>query len=126
MADPTKYTKGYSFEGHQANNPSKPLPAPRLDDELENIATSIDETIDALKDIRRSDGALKNGVVTSDAIAPAVLAGVAGDAAAMVSGAGGVKYAESFTGGAVPALLTIRPLSEGSSTFTMALTVLEG
>ena len=65
MADPTKYTKGYSFEGYQANNPSKPLPAPRLDDELENIATSIDETIDALKDIRRSDGALKNGIDVS-------------------------------------------------------------
>jgi hypothetical protein len=72
MADPTKYTKGYSFEGYQANNPSKPLPAPRLDDELENISTSIDETIDALKDIRRADGALKNGIVTADAMAPEV------------------------------------------------------
>lgn len=126
MADPTKYTKGYSFEGYQANNPSKPLPAPRLDDELENISTSIDETIDALKDIRRSDGALQNGIVTSDAISSAVLAGVAGDAAAMIGGAGGVKYAETFTGEAVPALLILRPVAEGSGTFTLALTVLEG
>lgn len=126
MADPTKYTKGYSFEGYQANNPSKPLPAPRLDDELENIATSIDETIDALKDIRRSDGKLKNGIVDKDATDPAFLAGLAGDAAALVSGAGGVKYSETFAGEPVPALLVVRPIAEGSGVYTMALTLLEG
>ena len=79
MADPTKYTKGYSFEGYQANNPSKPLPAPRLDDELENIATSIDETIDALKDVRRSDGTTIVRVGTAPISASAV--GKAGELA---------------------------------------------
>ena len=79
MADPTKYSKGDSFEGYQANNPSKPLPAPRLDDELENIATSIDETIDALKDVRRSDGTSVVRVGTAPISASAV--GTAGELA---------------------------------------------
>ena len=79
MADPTKYSKGYSFEGYQANNPSKPLPAPRLDDELEKVALSIDETIDALKDVRRSDGTSVVRVGTAPISASAV--GTAGELA---------------------------------------------
>lgn len=79
MADPTKYTKAYSFEGYQANNPSKPLPAPRLDDELEKVALSIDETIDALKDVRRSDGTSVVRVGTAPISASAV--GTAGELA---------------------------------------------
>lgn len=117
MADPTKYTKGYSFEGYQANNPSKPLPAPRLDDELENISSSIDETIDALKDIRRSDGALQNGVVTSDAVAPALLARLG-------NGLGGVLYADTFSGVGAPSILTLRPISDGSDIFSLSVTTL--
>ena len=79
MSDPTKYTKGYSFEGYQANNPTKPLPAPRLDDELENIAASVGETIDALKDVRRSDGS--SIVRMGAAPVSAVSAGTAGELA---------------------------------------------
>ena len=117
MPDPTKYTKGYSFEGYQANNPSKPLPAPRLDDELENIATSVDETINALKDIRRSDGKLQNGVVTDDAVDPALLARLG-------NGPGGVLYADAFSGVGAPAVLTLRPISDGSDTFSLTVTTL--
>lgn len=73
MADPQKYHRGYSFSGYQATNPKQPLPGPRVDDELENIELSIGETIDALEDIRRSDGQLKNGIVTEDSLAPGLL-----------------------------------------------------
>lgn len=73
MADPTKYTPGYDFSNFQANTPNKPLPGDRLDIELADIAEAVDQTIDALKDIRRSDGALKNGVVTFESLADGVL-----------------------------------------------------
>lgn len=72
MADPTKYTKGYSFEGYQANNPSKPLPAQHVDDQFAGIQTSIGQLVDAVKDVRRSDGKLKNQIVTLDSLAPDV------------------------------------------------------
>jgi hypothetical protein len=70
MANPTPYTVQYSFSGFQANNPTSPLPAPKVDNELANIAVSNASIISAIEDVRRSDGALKNGVVTFDALTP--------------------------------------------------------
>lgn len=70
MPDPTRYTPDYSFTGFQATNPTQPLPAVRVDDELANIKIAIDSLIGASKDLRRSDGALKNELVTYDTLSP--------------------------------------------------------
>lgn len=80
MADPTKYTVSYNFSNWQAINPTKPLPAQRVDIELANIQASIGQTIDGLKDIRRSDGKLKNGIVTPESLDPVALSGLTGAA----------------------------------------------
>jgi hypothetical protein len=72
MADPQPYSVSYSFSGFQVNNPATPLPAPRLDNELLNLQTSIAAIVAAIKDVRRSDGALPNGKVTFDSLALAV------------------------------------------------------
>lgn len=74
MADPTPYVVSYSFTGFQTSSPADPLPAPQVDNELANIATAISGTITALKDIRRSDGKLRNGLVTVDSMSAGVLA----------------------------------------------------
>lgn len=66
MADPNPYVVSYNFGGFQANNPSAPLPADAVDDELAGIAAATVALVAAVKDIRRSDGALKNGIVTFD------------------------------------------------------------
>lgn len=62
MSDPSKYTRGYDFKltdkGSELNN------------ELDNASTAIDEIVAALADVRRSDGALPNGIVTADSLAP--------------------------------------------------------
>lgn len=63
---PTLYTVSYSFGGFQANAPTTPLPGASLDNELANIVTAIASIGAAVKDIRRSDGKLNNGVVTFD------------------------------------------------------------
>lgn len=68
MSDPTEYEPGYSFSGFQASSPSAPLPATKLDDELANIGEAIDDHAAAIKDVRRSDGALKNNIVTYDSL----------------------------------------------------------
>jgi hypothetical protein len=74
MADPTKYTTEYSFSGFQATNPDDPLPAASVDNEFANLENSIDEIVEAIKDVRRSDGALKNGIVTEDSLSADVAA----------------------------------------------------
>lgn len=68
MANPTPYERTYSFTDFQARDPSAPLPGIQVDNELENIETSLSKTIDAIKDVRRSDGALANGIVTFDSL----------------------------------------------------------
>lgn len=68
MADPSKYSPGYSFSDYQASNPALPLPADEVDTELAAIAVSMGQAVDAIRDVRRSDGALKNLVVTYDSL----------------------------------------------------------
>lgn len=75
MADPTKYTPAYSYSGWQASNPSRPLPADEVDNDFANVSLSVNQTIDALKDVRRSDGKLKNQSVGPDQLSPALTIG---------------------------------------------------
>jgi len=72
MADPTEYEPGYSYSDFESNNPTTPKPGPQLDNDFAEIALSVNDTIAALKDVRRSDGALKNQIVTLDSLAPDV------------------------------------------------------
>lgn len=76
MADPTTYSPGYSFTGYQGTAPDDPLPADQLDAELVSIAAKITALVAAVKDVRRSDGALKNAIVTLDALSTDVLTAV--------------------------------------------------
>ena len=76
MADPTGYVRDYSFSGFQASNPQTPLPGQKVDNELANVETSIETLVASVKDLRRSDGALRNGIVTAEALAPGVATGL--------------------------------------------------
>lgn len=76
MADPTKYTKGYSFSGFQATAPNRPLPAQNVDAELSNVETSIGQIVDGLKQIRRSDGRLQNGIVRTENLSSEINTGL--------------------------------------------------
>jgi hypothetical protein len=73
VANPSKFTQSYDFSAFQENNPSTPLPAVQLDVQLADIQTSTTELRDAIIDIRRSDGALQNEIVTEDSLAPGLV-----------------------------------------------------
>lgn len=68
MANPDKYTRGFSFTGYQANSPTQPLPGPKVDVELDNAAIASGEVVNALADIRRSDGMINNKRVRWDSL----------------------------------------------------------
>ncbi len=74
MADPQGYEPQYDFSNYQSANPSRPLPGHELDVELHNISDAIGGTQTALADIRRSDGKLKNGIVTAGSLSADALA----------------------------------------------------
>lgn len=67
MPSPIYYQRAYSFA-------PAPIPGLQINNELESVERSLNGTIDALKDVRRDDGALKNEVVTVDSLSPAVKA----------------------------------------------------
>jgi hypothetical protein len=69
MAAPTPYTRGYSFDGFEAVSPADPKPGAELDSEFDDIAAAVASTQAALADVRRSDGALQNSIVTRDSMA---------------------------------------------------------
>ena len=69
MADPQPYSVSYNFSSFRANNPTSRLPASKDDNEFANIATAVAQLVAAIKDVRRSDGALKNGTVDFDQFA---------------------------------------------------------
>ena len=70
----TPYTLTYSFAGWQALNPSKPLPAANVDVQFSDVSASITSIIQAVNQIRRSDGKLENGTVTFDSLDPQLVA----------------------------------------------------
>ncbi|UXS23109.1 hypothetical protein [Agrobacterium tumefaciens] len=73
MADPTKFVPGFDYSDFEQSNPTLPKPGAQLDNDFANVKQTTDQTIDALKQIRRSDGALKNGIVTPDSLSPEAL-----------------------------------------------------
>lgn len=75
MADPIKYVPGFSYSDWQAVNPKKPLPGDEVDNDFANVKRSMNETIDGLKDVRRSDGKLKNQSVGPDQLDPSLSLG---------------------------------------------------
>ena len=76
MADPTKFVPGFDYSDFEQSNPTLPKPGAQLDNDFENIKQTTDQTIDALKQIRRSDGKLKNGIVTADSLSPGLIIGI--------------------------------------------------
>jgi hypothetical protein len=77
MANPTPFVPGYSYTDYQETAPNDPLPGPQVDNDFANAARSTATLVSAVKDVRRSDGALKNGIVTLDALSSDVAAALA-------------------------------------------------
>lgn len=75
MADPTPYSRSYSFSGYQTATPSAPLPGQQVDTQLDAIAAANAGVITALKDIRRSDGKLAANSVGPEQLSPTITVG---------------------------------------------------
>nr|WP_263491605.1 hypothetical protein [Mesorhizobium sp. CO1-1-4] len=79
MASPTKPKLTYSYVAFQQEQQQNPFPGTQLQADLAELTRAAGDTIDALADVRRSDGALPNAKVTVDSLSPSVLALLRGD-----------------------------------------------
>lgn len=75
MAQPTPYDRQFSFQDFQAQEPTTPLPGDEVDGEFNAVRLTIDQTLVNLAKIQRDDGALRNGIVTQDALSDSLTIG---------------------------------------------------
>lgn len=87
MPNPSRYAQTFDFSAFQEHQPATPLPGVQVDIQLAAIETSTTEIRDALGDVRRSDGKLKNGIVTQDSLAVNLIADLNAASAASASAA---------------------------------------
>lgn len=115
MSDPSRYVQSYDFSAFQENQPNTPLPGVQVDVQLADIQTSTTELRDAIKDIRRSDGALMNEIVTEDSLAPGLLNTLtsAADAAALAA----EGYAEDAAESAESIAVAVTSLAAAQEAF---------
>jgi hypothetical protein len=73
MPQPPTYSRQYSATDWSTLNPSTPQPGVSLDAEFNAVGTTLAAVLRNLALIQRDDGALKNGIVTADALSAAVL-----------------------------------------------------
>ena len=76
MAQPTTYNRNYNFTDYQAENPSDPLPADRIDAEFNLVKQTLDETLANLALLQRDDTELANATVGRDQLKTELLLGV--------------------------------------------------
>lgn len=79
MSYPTKYTRQYDYVGYQNGNPDRPLPATKVNADLNLLASTSDEVVEFLKTSIRADGALANESVGMDQL-DSTVAALVGDA----------------------------------------------
>lgn len=75
---PVPYTRQFDFTDFSATNPDEQQPGISIDAEYDALKTVMDKLISRLGELQRSDGPLKNLIVTPDSLATSVLALVSG------------------------------------------------
>jgi hypothetical protein len=76
MAQPTPYVPSFDFSDFSTLNPDTPQPGVSLDAQFNAIALTLNEILTNLALIQRDDGALANGIVTSESLAAGITIGV--------------------------------------------------
>lgn len=79
MANPKNFDPDYSYTGFAAALGDGSFPGTQLDNDLANISDAINDHAAQIEDIRRADGALKNGIVTVESLAPSAIAALGPD-----------------------------------------------
>lgn len=72
MAYPDIYDVEFSYTGFQQSQGNNDFPGTQLDNDLAGLQDSIESVSEFTKAVIRSDGALKNQIVTYDSLSPAL------------------------------------------------------
>lgn len=109
MPEPSAYLPDYDFTASESG--------PQLNTEFANIAASISDVIEALADVRRSDGSLQNQVVTADTLATSALVAL-GPNGSLISAAVDLAEASATSAAASAATATTQASAAAASAGT--------
>lgn len=70
---PTAYIRADNYTAFSTVNPDQQQPGTSLDNEFDRLKNTTDTIISRLGEIQRSDGALRNQLVTMDSLSPTVI-----------------------------------------------------
>lgn len=76
MAQPLPYNRAFNFSNFQSENPTSPLPANKLDEELSRLKAVTDQIRSVIRLIQRDDTALANATVGFDQLKAEIEIGV--------------------------------------------------
>ena len=79
MANIRRPTREFSFSDHQRLRPTEPPPGNELDGVLRDLREALISTQDALAELRRDDGQLKNQTVGPEQLKPNLVGAIVGD-----------------------------------------------
>jgi hypothetical protein len=79
MAHLRRPTRIFSFSDHQRLRPTDPPPGNELDGMLRDLREALISTQDALAELRRDDGQLKNAMVGPEQLKPSLINAIVGD-----------------------------------------------
>jgi hypothetical protein len=117
VADPVRFVPSYDFSDFEETQPNDPKPGVQLDSQFDDISASTTSLRDAILDVRRSDGALVNGIVTEDSLADGLvetLTAMTGSAA-ITEAATAIAAAETLAETAAAQLETVAELIGNAS-----------
>ena len=69
---PTPYSRQYNFTNFQTSNPTTPLPGQKVDQELNAVLTSVNQTMTRLGEIQADDGKVRDSALNLSNIAQSV------------------------------------------------------
>lgn len=96
---PGPYERSYSFTDFSTNNPNAQQPGQKIDQELNNVLTALNNTQDRLGELQADDGKLRETCLRMDTLGPAVAPFVSASAIDAINTAGGTQLTAVNTAG---------------------------
>jgi hypothetical protein len=119
VANPARFIPSYDFSDFESTQPNTPKPGVQLDSQFDDISDSTTQLRDAIIDIRRSDGALVNGIVTEDSLEDGLLETLtaATGSAAITTAAAAITVAQAEVEAAAVQLAAVAEIIEAGGFF---------
>lgn len=96
---PAPYDRSYSFTDFSTNNPNAQQPGQKIDQELNNVLTALNDTQDRLGELQADDGKLRESSLRMETLGPAVAPFVSASAIDAINTAGSTQLTAVNTAG---------------------------